>query len=64
MAIYNEYRFRMKEKEDEENLPRYMVSKFRKHDPETGEDVDLAVHYDSSGSDFSVTPEEIEEYHD
>ena len=51
----------MKEKEEEEKLPRYMVSKFRKVD-QNGEDVDAAVHYESSGSDFSVTPEEIEEF--
>ena len=30
MAIYNEYRVRMKKIEEEKQLPRYMVSKFIK----------------------------------
>ena len=50
----------MKQEAEEARLPAYMVSKFKKYDV-NGNEVDPSLVYESTGSDFSITGEEIEE---
>ena len=53
----------MKQETEEALLPRYMVSKFKKYDV-NGNEIDAALVYESSGSDFSISPEELTELND